>query len=584
MRRRHGLAGTSFLASRRGRPQQMERRLATQSSRNVMREHLGAPVILMYHSVRDTAGDDPFGIAITPERFESQIAYIASAYRIVPLGELIGALSGQAKTSGLAAITLDDGYRDNLDAAAATLRKHRAPATVFVPTGFLGRPFFWWDALYRLYVRQGGSGAAVWRALQGRLSSLAPGTAESPREDFVSVWDCVRRQPLEAAYDAVEGAARGLGAKLEDLPRAVTEDELSELARWPFEVGAHGVSHRPLPALTLAEAREEIGASRARLRDLLGRGIATFAYPFGSADRDTAALCRAEGFAGAVTVASDIGPSLSYVDGFQLPRINAGAGDAQSLAATIAAFKAARGDEDEARKAGGGALSAAAPPHGWSLFRTAPVARIWGWERGTPLDRPFIRDFIQTHSADLKGHVLEIKEPDYAAEFARPGARVDILDINANNPRATIIDDLQTCATIADATYDCIVLTQVLQLIPNDAAAIAAVARILKPGGVLLLTAAGITQTARTSDGQFHRAYFEPGLRRLLAPHFDAAEVTVEPHGNVGLAASFLMGLTVGDVPKELFAGHDDEYPIVFTVRAVKPERAPNIVREPSPT
>src|SRR5690606_7757052 len=45
------------------------------------------------------------------------------------------------------AVTIDDGYRDALD-AAALLARHALPATVFVATGYVGaaRPF-WWDVL-----------------------------------------------------------------------------------------------------------------------------------------------------------------------------------------------------------------------------------------------------------------------------------------------------------------------------------------------------------------------------------------------------------------------------------------------------
>jgi len=224
----------------------------------------------------------------------------------------------------------------------------------------------------------------------------------------------------------------------------------------------------------------------------------------------------------------------------------------------------------------------AGPPPAGDLFRPTPVHRTWGYEHGEPLDRPFIERFVRTHAGDIRGRVLEIKTAEYSARFARPGARIDILDIDPANPAADIIADIQTGEGIADATYDCIVLTQVLQLVPDVQRALATIARILRPGGVLLLTAPGLTQAGSAVDGQFLRSWFAPGLRHEMAGHFDDRRLLLQAHGNAGLAASFLMGLTVAEVPAELYAHHDEEYPIVLTARAVRPLPVPDRIAWPA--
>ena len=177
--------------------------------------------------------------------------------------------------------------------------------------------------------------------------------------------------------------------------------------------------------------------------------------------------------------------------------------------------------------------------------------------------------------------MLEVKSPEFFAVYGRPGAQVDILDVYARNPRADIIDDLQTCRSIADDTYDCVILTQVLHYIPDTAAAVEQIARILKPGGVLLLTVPGITQNVSNHDGDLMWSFFESGIRRVLAGRFDSRRMLTSSHGNAGLAASFLMGLTAPDVPKALYAVQDPEYPIVVTARAIKPLPVPHEIDWP---
>jgi hypothetical protein len=40
-----------------------------------------------------------------------------------------------------------------------------------------------------------------------------------------------------------------------------------------------------------------------------------------------------------------------------------------------------------------------------SLRRLTPVSRVFGFDRGLPLDRHYIEDFLRTHSADIAGRV-----------------------------------------------------------------------------------------------------------------------------------------------------------------------------------
>ncbi len=123
------------------------------------------------------------------------------------------------------------------------------------------------------------------------------------------------------------------------------------------------------------------------------------------------------------------------------------------------------------------------------LRRTAPISAVWGIDRGRPIDRYYIAAFLERHRLDLKGHVLEVKDAAYTRMFG--GQRIhasDVLDIDGNNPVATIIADLAGPDGIGRARYDCFILTQTLGLIYDVRAAIANAATALKPGGVLLCT------------------------------------------------------------------------------------------------
>src|SRR5918994_6304096 len=119
-------------------------------------------------------------------------------------------------------------------------------------------------------------------------------------------------------------------------------------------------------------------------------------------------------------------------------------------------------------------------PRWGNLRRTEPFGRQFGFDRGTPIDRVYIEQFLGRHAEDVHGEVLEISEPLYTERFG--GGRITgshVLDIDAANERATIVGDLAAAGTLSGARFDCVVLTQTLQFVPDADAAVANVWRSL---------------------------------------------------------------------------------------------------------
>ena len=48
-----------------------------------------------------------------------------------------------------------------------------------------------------------------------------------------------------------------------------------------------------------------------------------------------------------------------------------------------------------------------------TLRRTRPLSNDFGYDRGTPVDRYYIERFLAQHRSDVRGRVLEVKEPIY---------------------------------------------------------------------------------------------------------------------------------------------------------------------------
>jgi SAM-dependent methyltransferase len=207
------------------------------------------------------------------------------------------------------------------------------------------------------------------------------------------------------------------------------------------------------------------------------------------------------------------------------------------------------------------------------LTRLEPVSRVFGFDRGTPIDRWYIERFLHRHAADVHGRVLEVAEPTYTRRYG--GARVtasDVLHAAPGNPEATLVGDLVSGDGLPEAAFDCFICTQTLQVIYDVRAAVAGTRRLLAPGGVLLATLPGISQISREDMrdwGDWWR-FTARSAERLFGEVYGDENVEVKQYGNVHAAAAFLYGLAAEDVDPVALETVDPDFHLLMTVRAVR--------------
>ncbi|AKG20959.1 class I SAM-dependent methyltransferase [Calothrix sp. 336/3] len=208
-----------------------------------------------------------------------------------------------------------------------------------------------------------------------------------------------------------------------------------------------------------------------------------------------------------------------------------------------------------------------------SLGKVKPISKDFGFDRGLPVDRYYIENFLDRHASDIQGHVLEIKEPLYTYKFGGDHiTKSDVLHVEPGNPKATIVADLTNADHLPSDTFDCIILTQTLQFIYNVPSAIKTLHRILKPGGVLLVTISGISQISSEDMerwGQYW-SFTTLSIQKLFQEVFEKDKIEVTAYGNVLSAIAFLHGLATEELDKSKLDYHDPDYQVLITARAVK--------------
>ena len=177
--------------------------------------------ILTYHSIDDSGSP----ISVSPERFRAHVRWMASGgVQVLPLADLLDA----PDASDAIAITFDDGFENFSVHAAALLRAHALPSTMFVVPEHVGRENDW-------------------------------------------------------------GGTHALGIPVLQL---MTWETLGGLAADGVALGAHTRRHRDLTRVRGAALEDEVAGCVERMAAELGARPTTFAYPYGAADATSATVVR----------------------------------------------------------------------------------------------------------------------------------------------------------------------------------------------------------------------------------------------------------------------------------------------------
>jgi peptidoglycan/xylan/chitin deacetylase (PgdA/CDA1 family) len=273
--------------------------------------------ILIFHRVH-AQRDALFPGEPDARSFDALIAHIKRRYRILPLLQAIRSLREGSLPSRALSITFDDGYADNLTVAAPILRRHDAPATVFIATGYLDGGCMFNDLAIEAFR------ATARTELDLRSLGLAKFTLASVadrRRAIDAILSAIKYRPPDERHAAAQEIVR-LAEVASPASPMLTHDMVRALGEQGLDVGAHTVTHPILARVPTARSWCEIRDSKTALEALTGREVALFAYPNGTPDRDYSAehvrMVNEAGYEGALSTSG--GAASRSADFLQLPR------------------------------------------------------------------------------------------------------------------------------------------------------------------------------------------------------------------------------------------------------------------------
>jgi SAM-dependent methyltransferase len=212
----------------------------------------------------------------------------------------------------------------------------------------------------------------------------------------------------------------------------------------------------------------------------------------------------------------------------------------------------------------------------WSVLRRVqPYRSDFGIGRGQCIDRYYIERFLASHRDAIHGQVAEVGDAQYTAQFgADRVAQSHVLDLNDQNDQRTLTIDLTRTEQVPEGLFDCIIATQVLLFIRDYSSAIRSLYKMLKNGGVLLVTLPGISPLVVgpmvDGVGEDLWRFTDRSASCEFGAVFGESHIEVCTYGNVLSATAFLHGLVSEELTTRELEHHDPSYQVLIGVRATK--------------
>jgi peptidoglycan/xylan/chitin deacetylase (PgdA/CDA1 family) len=221
-------------------------------------------------------------LAVTPEGFDQQCAYLTKHYNVISLDEMVERLAaGEPQPPRAVALTFDDGYLDNFTQAFPILQRHGLNGTFYVTTNCIDNRELFWIGLLRFVVFT--TRVPVLETHDPIAFRLPLGDALQRKAAFTKLVVTMKNISTPKRLALLE-AVRVAG-EIDDLSPLnnimMTWDQVREMHDAGMIFGAHTLTHPNLPNSTFEEAEREIVGSKEALEAEIHTSVRHFSYPNG---------------------------------------------------------------------------------------------------------------------------------------------------------------------------------------------------------------------------------------------------------------------------------------------------------------
>ena len=310
-------------------------------------------VILVLHGVVDSESQkqwSPLRSQMSVDDLRSALKTLSRTHIFVDFEAAVDMIAGRAEVVPNAiAVTLDDGYKNNMTRALPVLEEFGIKPVFFVPTGFIEdmRPF-WFDRLDYI-IQQVTIPFSI--SLNKTKIEFEPGNRQQLSESYAELRRIAKSsdwtdQQFKQFFDSeslrLENGAETCLADVQEndeYSSILGPDDLREMhTSGTVRIASHTVNHYRIDKISSESRQWELLNSHKYLQDLLNVDCKYFCYPNGSFDDQSRIDVEKAGYLAAVTSIPGMnatGDDLFTLKRLSLPR-NASDGE---LLARVSGFR-----------------------------------------------------------------------------------------------------------------------------------------------------------------------------------------------------------------------------------------------------
>ena len=276
----------------------------------------GKVAILQYHRV--VTPDDLSRGYIEPamyvldDVFDTQVRWLLEQFEILSFSQLLARWDANEwdERKAYCVLTFDDGWLDNYRHAFPILKKYEVPATIFLPTNFVGsNEWFWPEKIAflltcmdrrRVTSAQRNRVRDVIAELPGQMHPEVVGQEGISGTTMEKIIGQCKLLPPSGIESLLDRLSETLEVSIPHERITMNWSEVTEMAKNGISFGSHSCSHHLLTQLNEENIRQELQESDRVLRALPGGYIPVFCYPNGDNNDAIQDLVRQSQYVAAV--------------------------------------------------------------------------------------------------------------------------------------------------------------------------------------------------------------------------------------------------------------------------------------------
>lgn len=266
-------------------------------------------IILMYHGVTDN-NDSVANYDhkhIERERLEEHLQYLKKYYCIISLEDFMRWRTGENRIlspnlpPNSLIITFDDGYKNNYTQLFPLLKKYDIPATIFLPTAYIGKKQVAWYDIVTYCVSRTKKEKVI---IDSRIFDVI--TDKQKIETIVKLKRKVRiAREARAKIIAEVVKETGINPAFceEENFLFLSWEQCNKIKKSKVTFGSHSCTHEYMDEISEEKLKKEVCESKKIIKTKVRQPCLAFAYPFGACNEKIKIALKDAGYDCAVTTA-----------------------------------------------------------------------------------------------------------------------------------------------------------------------------------------------------------------------------------------------------------------------------------------